>query len=323
MPVFPSSFPDLRAHVEAQVDFLSQVSRHAVDTIEQLSDLNLRIARQMTGDGIRLGRALAACSDPMQMGALAMREIPPAAEGWRGWQGALMKVLAASGATLAHDANDGSWQAARSAGSAAHAAGVGSAPAPHPIQSHRGEPMASTGTAQDGPPDVLAFLRTEHEQLRLLFARCDDLRGLEDAEERLAELVDDLCDALIVHTMIEEELFYPVLREASGDDELFDEAELEHAGARELISQLEVMYPGDEHFEATLSVLADEVAHHIAQEESEMFALARTTGVDLSALGQRLALRQAQLAEDMCAPPTAFDTAMPHDGRRTPPRAPD
>jgi hemerythrin-like domain-containing protein len=319
MPAFPSSFPDLRAQVEAQVDFLSQVARHAVDTIEQLSDLNLRTARQMTGAGIRLGRALAACNDPIQMGALAMREVPPAAEGWRSWQGALMKVLAAGGATLAHDANDGSWQAARNAGGAANAA----ARAPHLIQSHRGEAMASTGTAQNGPPDALALLGADHQQLRLLFARCEDLRGLEDAEETLAELVDDLCDALIVHTMIEEELFYPALRAASGDDELFDDAELEHAGARELISQLEVMYPGDEHFEATLAVLADEVAHHIAQEETEMFALARTAGVDLPALGRRLALRQAQLEEDMSAPPTAFDAAMPHDGRRTPPRAPD
>ena len=250
MPDFPAFFPDLRAHAEAQVDFLSQVARHALDTVEQLSELNLRIARQLTG------------------------------------------------ARPAHKA-------------------------PHPIQLHHGEPMASTGTAQDGPPDALALLRADHAQLRLLFARCEDLRGLEDTEETLAELVDDLCDALIVHTMIEEELFYPALREASGDDELFDDAELEHAGVRELVSQLEVMYPGDEHFEATLAVLADEVAHHIEQEESEMFALARTTGVDLAALGRRLALRQAQLEEDMSAPPTAGGAALPHDGRRTPPRAPD
>lgn len=244
MPVFPAFFPDLRAHAEAQVDFLSQVARLAVDAIAQLSELNLCVARQLTGAG-----------------------------------------------------------------------------APRLIQSHRGNPMVST---QDGPPDALALLRADHAQLRLLFARCDDLRGLEDAEEKLAETVDDLCDALIVHTMIEEELFYPALREASGDDELFDEAELEHAGARELVSQLEVMYPGDEHFDATLAVLADEVAHHIEQEESEMFALARgTAGVDLSALGRQLALRKAQLEEDMSAPPAAPDAAMPHDGRRTPPRAPD
>ena len=168
--------------------------------------------------------------------------------------------------------------------------------------------MASTGKAQDGPPDALALLRADHQQVRLLFAQCERLRGVEDVEETLAELVDDLCDALIVHTMLEEELFYPALRAATGDDELFDDAELEHAGARELISQLEVMYPGDEHFEATLAVLAEEVAHHIAQEEDEMFELARTAGVDLRALGQRLALRHAQLEDDMSAPP-AFAAA--------------
>jgi hypothetical protein len=115
MPAFSPSLPDLRAQFEAQADFLNQVSHHAFDTIKQLSDLNLRSARQMIDNGIRLGRALAACNDPMQMGALAMREFPPAAEGWRSWQGSLMQVLTASGAVLAHDANDGSWQAARGA----------------------------------------------------------------------------------------------------------------------------------------------------------------------------------------------------------------
>ncbi|KQQ89055.1 hemerythrin domain-containing protein [Massilia sp. Leaf139] len=186
--------------------------------------------------------------------------------------------------------------------------------------------MASTGKNEDGPADALALLRTDHEQVRLLFAQYEGLRGLEDAEEMMAELVDDLCDALVIHTMIEEELFYPALRAATGDDELFDDAELEHAGARELVSQLEVMYPGDEHFDATLAVLAEEMAHHMAQEEGEVFELARACGLDLAALGQRLALRRAQLDEDLSAPPAfdaAIDTAAPHEGRRTPPRAPD
>ena len=115
MPAFSPALPDLRAQFETQVDFLNQVSRHALDTIKQLSDLNLQTTRRMIDDGIRLGRALAACNDPVQMGSLAMREIPPAAEGWRNWHGALLNVLTSGGATLARDANDGSWQAARSA----------------------------------------------------------------------------------------------------------------------------------------------------------------------------------------------------------------
>jgi hemerythrin-like domain-containing protein len=183
--------------------------------------------------------------------------------------------------------------------------------------------MAPIGNHQEGAADALALLRAEHEQVRRLFARCEGLRGLEDAEEALAELVDELCDALIVHTMLEEELFYPALRAASGDDELVDDAELEHAGARELISQLEVMYPGDEHFDATLVVLGEEFAHHVAQEESEMFEAARAAGIDLVELGHRLALRRAQLDDDMAAPPGSFEAPEAHDGRRRPPRAPD
>ena len=99
MPVFSPSLPDLRVRLETQVDFLNQVSHHAIDTVKQLSDLNLHMARQLQGDGIRLGRALASCSDPLQMGSVMMREFPLAAEAWRNWHSSLMSVLTASGAT--------------------------------------------------------------------------------------------------------------------------------------------------------------------------------------------------------------------------------
>lgn len=104
-----SSLPDLRTQFGAQVDFLDQVSHHALDTTRQLSELNVRcimaLLRQIIDDGIRLGRALLACNDPLQAGAIALRS----------WQASLVGVLASSGATLAHDANDGGWQAARRA----------------------------------------------------------------------------------------------------------------------------------------------------------------------------------------------------------------
>ncbi|KQQ89056.1 phasin family protein [Massilia sp. Leaf139] len=125
MPAFSSSLPDLRTQLATQVDFLDQVSRHTVDTLKQLSELNVHMARDLLDDGIRLGRALAGCKDPLQMGSTAMREIPTVAEHWRHWHNALLGVLTASGAALAHDANDGSWQAARSAGRTVDAARAG------------------------------------------------------------------------------------------------------------------------------------------------------------------------------------------------------
>lgn len=117
MPVYSPSLPDLRVQLETQADFLNQVSRHALDTLRQLSELNLRTARQLFEDGLGFARALAACKDPVQVGAVAMREAQPAAEHWRSWHGALLGVLTSGSATLAHDANDGGWNAARSAAS--------------------------------------------------------------------------------------------------------------------------------------------------------------------------------------------------------------
>jgi hypothetical protein len=115
MNAFSLPLPDLRTQLGAQLDFLNQVSHHAFDTIRQLSELNMRTARQMLDDGVKLGQALASCDDPFQMSAIALRETQPAAEHLQIWQSALMGVLTSSGAVLAHDANDGGWQAARRA----------------------------------------------------------------------------------------------------------------------------------------------------------------------------------------------------------------
>lgn len=182
--------------------------------------------------------------------------------------------------------------------------------------------MATTGTRQDRPADALALLRLEHDKVRQLFGEFERLRGIEDEEERMAELIDDICYELTLHAIVEEELFYPLLRSA-GDDEMLDEAEVEHAGVRELVAQLETMYPGDEHFEATVSVLAEEVEHHVAREESEIFDAARASGIDLVALARRIEARRRELDEDLDTPAGTIDAMEPHEGMRLPPRVPD
>lgn len=124
MQAFANSNPALRA----QVDFFTQLSHHLTDALAQLGELNLRAMRQLADDGIRLGRALADCQDPFQMGAVAMREAQPSAEHWRAWQTGLMQVLSTGGAALARDANNGSWQAARGASDFMRADGSGAVP---------------------------------------------------------------------------------------------------------------------------------------------------------------------------------------------------
>jgi hemerythrin-like domain-containing protein len=182
--------------------------------------------------------------------------------------------------------------------------------------------MAHQGKHSGAEP-ALDFLRAEHQRVRMLFAEFDSLKGIDDEDQRKAELVDDICYELTVHAMLEEEIFYPVLRSAIGNDELMDEADVEHAGARELISQLEVMYPGDDHFDATVSVLGEEVMHHIEKEEGEMFEAARQAGVDLAQLAALLAARRDELEDDLSSPPGSIDAMAPHDGTRRVPRAPN
>ena len=127
-------------------------------------------------------------------------------------------------------------------------------------------------------------------------------------DRRKAELVDEICYELTLHSMLEEEIFYPLLRAAIDDDELLDEADIEHAGARELIGQLEIMAPGDDHYDATVTVLGEEVAHHIEKEEGELFDAARSAGIDLDELGAQLAARKDELEDDLSSPPSPAST---------------
>lgn len=176
---------------------------------------------------------------------------------------------------------------------------------------------------QSGSAGALDLLRTDHDRVRALFREFEQLKGSDEEDERKSELVDEICYELTLHTMIEEEIFYPAVRAAIDDSALMDEADIEHAGARELIGQLEVMYPGDDHFDATVTVLGEEITHHIEKEESAMFAAARHSGIDLDDLGEQLAARKEALDEDLSAPPQTLDAMEPRDAARRPPRAPN
>ena len=75
-----------------------------------------------------------------------------------------------------------------------------------------------------------------------------------------------------------------------------DEADVEHAGAKDLIAQLEDAKPSDDHYDAKVTVLGEQIDHHVKEEQGEMFPKARKSKVDLEALGEEMAQRKAQLA---------------------------
>jgi hypothetical protein len=156
----------------------------------------------------------------------------------------------------------------------------------------------------DTKQDATQLLTQDHREVEALFAKFEKASG-DGAKERIAR---QICTELKIHSMIEEEIFYPALRGKIEDDDL-DEAMVEHDGAKVLINDIEAGEPDDQFYDAKVKVLQEEIEHHVREEEKmhgNMFQQARATDVDLDALGEQMAARKAelkQLAETEGLPP--------------------
>jgi hemerythrin superfamily protein len=139
--------------------------------------------------------------------------------------------------------------------------------------------------------DAIALLEADHREVDGYF---EAFKAATSEAEKKA-LADKICLALKVHTQIEEELFYPPAREKTGDADLLDEAIVEHTGAKILVAQIEAMTPGQPLYEARMKVLAEQVRHHVREEETKLFPEVRGTRLDLDALGAQLAARKSEL----------------------------
>jgi hypothetical protein len=117
--------------------------------------------------------------------------------------------------------------------------------------------------------------------------------------KKKAQIVRRTCMELTIHAQVEEEIFYPAVREAIEDEDLLDEAEVEHASAKELIAQLENMQPGDELFDAKFTVLGEYINHHVKEEQDEMFPKVKKAKVDTQSLGEQIAQRKQELMSEM------------------------
>jgi hemerythrin superfamily protein len=146
--------------------------------------------------------------------------------------------------------------------------------------------------------DAIALLTADHKKVKKLFADFDKLKD-EGGDDERAAIVEQICNELKVHTTIEEEIFYPAVREAIEDSDLMDEALVEHAGAKELIAQLEEASPEDDLYNAKVTVLGEQIEHHVKEEEGKMFPMARKANVDTAALGAAMMKEKAAL---MAAP---------------------
>ena len=152
--------------------------------------------------------------------------------------------------------------------------------------------MSARGsTASRSAKEATAFLKQDHRAVEALFSQFEEAR---DGRTR-ASIMRRIAQALLVHTEIEEEIFYPAARQEMGDHELLNEALVEHESVKRLVAEIEGMRPSEQLYKAKVAVLQEYVKHHVREEERELFPLVKKTGLDLEALGEELAERQQQL----------------------------
>jgi hemerythrin superfamily protein len=159
--------------------------------------------------------------------------------------------------------------------------------------------MASTdASASASEQDAIALLKSDHKKVKALFSEFDKLKD-DGADEEKAAIVAQICNELKIHTAIEEEIFYPAVRKAIEDSDLMDEALVEHAGAKNLIAQLEDAAVDDDLYNAKVTVLGEQIDHHVKEEESSMFPKAQNAKVDTAALGAKMTQRKTALVEEI------------------------
>lgn len=144
-------------------------------------------------------------------------------------------------------------------------------------------------------PDATEFLITDHLALSRQFKAYEKLGKRTYVAKR--ELADEICNAILVHSQIEEEIFYPAARRAIDDPDLIDEATVEHEAAGELVTQIQALDVRDRLFDARVAVLREQFDHHVKEEQRTLFPKVRRSGVDLSRLGAALAQRSFELRE--------------------------
>lgn len=123
--------------------------------------------------------------------------------------------------------------------------------------------------------DAIALLKDDHKKVMALLKRFDEMKDPEPATKR--KLAEQIIRELMIHETIEEQVFYPAYKKAADDEgkELVAEAKEEHHVVDVLIEELQSLDIEAEDFDAKMTVLKENVEHHIKEEEEDMFPDAR------------------------------------------------
>ena len=150
--------------------------------------------------------------------------------------------------------------------------------------------------------DALTLLKNDHQKMRKLLDELESTteRGVKTREQLFATIKGELT----IHEIIEEEIFYPALKDHPKAKDIVLEAYEEHHVVDTVMAELEDLPVDDETWGAKATVMKENVEHHMEEEEGEMFQKARQVFDDdeLDELGTRMEQRKSEAQEEMNVP---------------------
>ncbi|WP_019140466.1 hemerythrin domain-containing protein [Noviherbaspirillum massiliense] len=141
-------------------------------------------------------------------------------------------------------------------------------------------------------PSITNMIRMDHTHVLTTFHQYE----MDSSPQTKQALVNTACLALEIHAELEEEIFYPAMRDVGADTPVLDKSVPEHNEMRQLIAKLRSMEPTDSEYDQTFMELMRVVIHHVADEETTLLPAAERLLADrLGELGAQMTKRRLQL----------------------------
>jgi hemerythrin superfamily protein len=161
----------------------------------------------------------------------------------------------------------------------------------------------SPASSKTSALDAVDLLKADHQKVKRLFGQLDNItqQGASDAEKNA--LVAKIRDELSVHESVENDVFFPAVREILRKKDVLQEATKDQEEAGDAIEALGELKPGEPGYDKKLSELGDKIAAHAAEEERDVFPQVENSNIDTEALGEKMIARKEELkqAQDKAA----------------------
>jgi hemerythrin superfamily protein len=156
----------------------------------------------------------------------------------------------------------------------------------------------STTSSNPSSFDAVELLKADHQKVKRLFDQLDTMTKQGVSDDEKAALVAKIRDELSVHESVENEVFFPAVREILRKKDVLQEASEDQEEAGDAIQALGDLKPGEAGYDKKLSELGDKIAAHAAEEERDVFPRVKNSNIDTEALGEKMSARKEELKKE-------------------------